>query len=336
MLLAMAELGWCAGFVIRTRENNLVFDPNSTHSLARDSSVFISHAHADHSAGFRSRLKKYSTVETREIFESIHGRAVVNFHDVELHCPIRLGDAEITPLNAGHMLGSTQFLVTLPNTTILYTGDINCLDTLTTTRAERAECDTLVVEATYGEPSYIFPEREQTYAKIVSWALDQIKQGLAPTFQAYGAGKAQELVKLFNIYTKLDVITDQKIAGINAVYSNNGLKMFSRMAAAEEPNNDDSVLIATRPYFLSDSRKYVKAVTTGWALKMSPKRAAAFPLSSHADYRQILQFVKDSKAKTVYGFTGYTDVLATQIRKELGIQSRPLPMLAQKTLHHFR
>ncbi len=331
--LTMTELGWCGGFVIRTRENQLVFDPSSTGNLRQDSSIFISHAHADHSTGLRSKFLKYSSQETRKIFENLSGRSVVNFHDTNLGRSIKLGDVEVTPINAGHMLGSTQFLVTLPDTTILYTGDINYIDTLTTKRAEKVQCDILVTEATYGDPLYVFPDREEIYANIVKWTLDQINKGLVPTFQVYAAGKAQELVRLFNLYTNLDVTTNQKIAKVNAIYSNSGLNLNCNEVNSEV-DSKSCVCITTRSNPMN-TRNYARAVTTGWALKMHSSRAGAFPLSSHADFSQLLQFVKDSGAKMVYGFTGYTDIFATEIRRNLGISSRPLPHFAQKTLQCF-
>jgi len=329
----MFELGWSGGLVIRTRDNRLIFDPKSPNVPSQDTSVFISHAHADHFAGLGGKMAKYSTAETRRIFEEVRTKHVVNFHTVNLKQPVKLGDVEVTPLNAGHMLGSTQFLVTLPDTTILYTGDINCLDTLTTKEAEEVECDTLVMETTYGEPSYIFPDREETYARIIEWALRQVRKRLVPMFQVYTAGKAQELVRLFNIYTNLDVVTDHKIARINDVYTSSGIKLRQR-EMEKELVNDNSVLIISRSTKVN-ALKSARAIATGWALKMNPERTAAFPLSSHADFGQLVRFVKDCRAKTVYSFTGYTDDFSNHIRKRLGISSRPLPTLAQRTLHHF-
>jgi len=330
-LLDLAELGRCGGFTIRTKENQLVFDPDSAHTVQQGSTIFISHAHADHFTGLKSKSQKYSTAETRKIFENLHNRSVINFHDTRIKQPIKFGDIEVTPINAGHMLGSTQFLATLPDITILYTGDINYLDTLTTKKAERVECDVLVMEATYGEPSYIFPEREEIYANIVKWTVSQIKKGLVPIFHVYAAGKAQELVRLFNIYTNLDVATDPRIARVNEVYSESGLRLDYREMDGEA-EEEACVIVTTQPSGLLSARKHVKAMATGWALKMNMKRVAAFPLSSHADFSQLLQFVKDCKAKVVYGFTGQAEVFADQLKRKLGIPSRPLPALGQKSL----
>jgi len=34
------------------------------------------------------------------------------------------------------------------------------------------------VEATYGSPRYIFPPREEVYARIISWILGTINRGI--------------------------------------------------------------------------------------------------------------------------------------------------------------
>ena len=329
----MVEFGWSRGFIVRTRDNQLIFDPDSASVPGQNCSVFVSHAHADHFAGLRSSRPKYSSLETRRVFEEVCDRAVTNFHDVHLNKPIDLGDVEVTPLNAGHMLGSTQFLVTLPDVTILYTGDINYLDTLTTKRAQDAECDVLVIESTYGEPSYLFPDREETYAGIVRWTLSQIKKGLIPIFQAYAAGKAQELVRLFNLYTNLDVATNLKIARVCRVYSENGVELDCRSASSEADEEQCVHIISeSSPNY---ANRYVKAIATGWALRMNPNKVASFPLSSHADFNQLVQFVKDSRAKSVYSFTGHNEVFASYLRRKLRVISGPLPAIIQKTLHQF-
>jgi putative mRNA 3-end processing factor len=330
----MPELGWAGGFTIMTRDGRLVFDPDSTRHCGQNCSVFVSHAHADHFTGLKSKSLKYSTPQTRRIFECIHGKPIKNFYDVEFNKPIRVGDAEITPINAGHMLGATQFLVTLPDETILYTGDINYTDTLTTVKAESVECDILVMEATYGEPSYVFPDRESIYNSIVTWALSRVAQGMLPSFKVYAAGKAQELIRLFNTFTNLEVITDQRISRVNEVYSASGCQM--RHKELNVPHDrSPSVYLTADPNMLS-SEECARAVTTGWALRMNVKGFAAFPLSSHADFSQLLQFIRDCRAKTVYIFTGYMDVFADYVRRKLGVVSRPLPALPQKTLWSFR
>ena len=307
--------------------------------MEHDAHVFISHAHADHTFGFSTGAIKYSTIETKKIFEDIRKRTVRNFKEVKIRHRIKIGDASVTALNSGHILGSTQFKVELPQKTVLYTGDINCVETLTTSPADETRCDLLVIEATYGNPSYIFPHRDKTYAKIVEWAAHQAKDRRVPTFHVYAAGKAQEIVKLFNVYTKLRVVTHPVISKVNETYSNEGIPLQYTSAFNGDTSKimeDDACVCVTTPSRQSFSAdRSVRAVATGWAVRMSPECFSAFPLSSHADFNQLVQFVKATRAKTVYTFTGYTNMFATYLQKKLGVNARPIPAFVQRRLFEF-
>src|SRR4029077_20080586 len=202
------RIAWLDGLVVATSSVTIVIDPVKLRSISAKSRVLVSHAHSDHTRGFRHKGVKQSTNETREIHSALNSYTVSNFETIDLDRKISIDDVEVEALNAGHMLGSAQFLVRTPESSILYTGDINCVDTLTTKAAHPHRCDVLVVEATYGSPFYHFPSRETIYANVVEWSVDMIKQGCIPCLHVYAAGKAQEIVRLFNVYTRLPVIVN--------------------------------------------------------------------------------------------------------------------------------
>ncbi|TMI38539.1 hypothetical protein E6H23_10125, partial [Candidatus Bathyarchaeota archaeon] len=160
------RIGWLDGLVVGTREATVVIDPQSLDRVPDHARVLVSHAHADHTYGFRHKGVKQSTPETRDIHDALNSLGIGKFEQVKLGDRVAVDDIEIEALNAGHMLGSAQFLAHTPLSTILYTGDINCIDTLTTKAAEPQECDMLVIEATYGSPTYRFPRREQVYSEM--------------------------------------------------------------------------------------------------------------------------------------------------------------------------
>lgn len=333
------QIGWLGGVTVRTKEAKLVFDPVPGSLMENDAHVFISHAHADHTFGFSSGAAKYSTIETKKIFEDIRKKTVRNFKEVKLRHRVKVGDAAVSALNAGHILGSIQFKVELPQKTILYTGDINCVDTLTTFPADEIRCDLLVIEATYGNPFYVFPHRDRTYAKIVEWATQQAREGRVPTFHVYAAGKAQEIVRLFNVYTKLNVVTHPLIARVNQTYSNEGIRLQYTSASDDEAAKileGGACVCVTTPSTQSFSvERSVRAVATGWAVRMPLECLSAFPLSSHADFKQLTQFVKATRAKTVYTFTGYTNMFASYLQRKLGVDARPIPAFVQRRLFEF-
>src|SRR5260370_22991872 len=48
------------------------------------------------------------------------------------------------------------------------------------------------------------------------------KQGYIPCLHVYAAGKAQEIVRLFNVYTHLPVIVNPLLDGVNVAYQKAG------------------------------------------------------------------------------------------------------------------
>jgi putative mRNA 3-end processing factor len=313
----------------------VIIDPSQTRRIPRETRVLVSHAHADHTGGFKHKGLKQSTMETRDIHAVLTDYMITNFSPIILGDRVTLDDIELVALNAGHMLGSAQFLINTPNQTILYTGDINCVDTLTTKAAEPEKCDVLVIEATYGSPFYKFPPREIIYAGIVEWALETIKQGSIPCLHVYAAGKGQEVIRLFNTYTHLPVVVNPRLDGVNDTYRKSGQELEWIPSNTRHGHNvldkEPCVYITTPSDRPHPGRGYARAYATGWALS-SKGRNTAFPLSSHADFDQLVRFIKACSPRQVYIFTGFAEELRVSLRTRLGLEARVVPSYLQRTL----
>jgi len=337
--LRTERVGWANGILIQSEETRLLLDPTLGRRLHEDQHIFITHAHSDHTYGFNTAAKKYSTRETLQIHQALKDREVKNAQTLKVGERIRVDDTEITVLNAGHMLGSCQYEVATSEFTALYTGDINCVDTLTTHAAELRTCDYLIIEATYGHPSYIFPRRSTMYADIVSWTMSEIREGKIPTFQVYSSGKPQEIVRLFNIYTKIPVVCCPTIARASHVHTDNGIKLeYFDLSTAEGKRTlkSGSCVYVTTAGRNQIPRNASRAVTTGWAIHRAFRKFTSFPLSSHADHNQLFEFVQKVHPKKVYTFTGYSDILGGEIERKLGIRAGRLPVIAQTKLLDFK
>ena len=331
------EIGWNNGINVSVKDTNISLDPQCGVNL--NGIVLISHAHSDHIKGFESKSLKMSTQETLELYKAKTKCQPVNTKNLVFLKNIKYDNFEIVPYNAGHMLGSAQFLIKTPYGNIGYTGDINCLDTLTTEAANVIDCDILIMEATYGDPFYKFPDREETYNEIVGWALKQIKAKHIPIFQSYSTGKAQEIVALFNNFTNLPVVVDSSINRTSRVYGKFGCKLI--FLSDDQSEGKEILRKGECIYVVSKSHKafglsnnFKKATVTGWALKFN-STSDSFPLSSHADYIQLMDYVKTVKPSKVFTCFGFDKVLAQNIKKEYGITALPLPQFEQPTLKKF-
>jgi len=335
--LCHERIGWANGILIDVGKARLLFDPTQGGALRKDLDIFVTHAHSDHTYGFSTGAKKYSTKETLQIYQALRDREVKNNHTVKVGETIRIKEAEISVLNAGHMLGSCQYEVVGPEFTAIYTGDINCVDTLTTQAAEVRSCDYLIMEATYGHPAYVFPRRSTMYADIVSWTMSEIKDGKIPTFQVYSSGKPQEVIRLFNVYTKIPVVCSPTIARASRVHTENGVRL--EYVDSSAPDGRRMLKTGACVYVTTNSdhapRNASRAVATGWAIRQAFRKFTSFPLSSHADHDQLVEYVRKVNPKKVYVFTGYSDMLAREIERKLGMRAGPLPVIAQTKLVDF-
>jgi len=321
------EVEWQRGILISTEEERIHFDPQRRRG--EFDRIFISHSHGDHTAAFSYNALKYSTSETRRIFETRNGRSVENFKPVQCDRAVKVGSIEVTPRNAGHILGSTQFEIRTPEETIVYTGDINCRDTLITRAATPIECDTLIIESTYGNPTFLFPSREEVYVEIAKWATKMVREGKIPVFEVYSVGKAQEVVAVLNYFTKLPVVVSPTIGRVNEIHRRSGIELHS--TSADSCEGQEILRQRDCCYVVPPARQHdlprntARATATGWNIRYGSKRYdGVFPLSNHADFNQLLSYIETANPSLVYTCFGHSKTFPLYITKRTGIRSLPL------------
>jgi Cft2 family RNA processing exonuclease len=291
--------------------------------------LFISHAHYTHSRGFQfPTQKKYSTKETREIYEADSDRKTGDWQQVRLGRRVKVGEVELEAHDAGHVLGSVQYEVITPEGNVVYASHINFTDTLLTRAAEVAPCDTLVIEAAFAAPYQSIQSRESVMAEIVKWALECIKDRRIPALEADSIGNAQELVRIFNNWTELTVIVHPQVARINKVYENNGIALRYIDASTEEAQNLTAdgrfAVVVPRRFDATRYGDFRIAVVSSWVPNVKTDDRKTFLLSDQADFNQLLSFVQEARPKDVLVFRGASRMFAQMVSKRLGIAAREL------------
>ncbi|RLI33459.1 hypothetical protein DRO53_05320 [Candidatus Bathyarchaeota archaeon] len=318
------RLFWDKGVVLEYGGETLRFD-----SYRREGFLLVSHAHRDHTGGLRAKGegRVYLTKPTLALYEAASGRKPQGeVKPVEYGEKFRVGVFQVEAFNSGHIFGSSGFLVEAGGVTVAYTGDLNFTGSLLTEPAQPVECDILVLEATYGSPQYCFPPRSSVYGRIVRWVVEEASKGRLPAFYVYPVGKAQELISLLNRYTRLQVYVHPKIAKVNRAHQAFEVKLEAETLGEAEPKPGEAVLVYPRSSLTYPRpRRVSPALATGWAVRYQWKGLEAFPLSSHADFTQLLEYVKASKPKKVYTCYGFSRILASAIRRRLGLSAEPLP-----------
>ena len=81
-----------------------------------------------------------------------------NFQAIPWDESINVDGSSIRLAPAGHILGAAQLVVEpVGGGRLVYTGDLNLRRRITTPAAEIVECETLVIETTFGHPRYRWP-----------------------------------------------------------------------------------------------------------------------------------------------------------------------------------
>jgi putative mRNA 3-end processing factor len=320
-----------------TGKTSICIDPEIASINAEH--VLITHAHSDH-----AKIKKnpsFSYWMTNQTFELLKTRKRVlpKIKKVRHSKKIVLKDLSVSFHNSGHILGSSQVLFE-GTEKIVVTSDFKLQDSILFKKAEILNCDTLILESTFGKPEFVFPERESVYHEIGSWIEKNSKRKKFSILCGYSIGKAQELTKIVNEYSFEIPLVHESIAKINRVYEANNVKLGDYFEL--KSNLNDSNVLIMPPHLISINllqslalslgKKVECAVATGWKNFNGFK---TFPLSDHADFLQLLEYVKIAEPKQVFTYHGFARELAIQIKKRFGINSKPLNNRIQKNLFEF-
>jgi hypothetical protein len=141
-------------------------------------------------------------------------------------------------------------------------------------------------------------------------------------------GTSQELVKIFNSWTELPVVAHPRIARLNQVYANNGVSLAYLDAGGENARavieDGKCVVVIPRRFDAGRYGEFRIAYVTAWPTQAEKAAGKVFLLSDQADLHQLLDFVKEARAKTVLAFRGGSKVLTELVSKRFHISARIL------------
>jgi len=319
---------WESGVSIEYRENKIVFDLRAR--ILNCKASFVTHAHVDHAYSFRLKhIPVLSSEETMKLI-AVDGVKANKWQPLAINKGIKIDDIEVIPHSSGHILGSYEFEVRTSDGIILFTGDLNTREERLIEPAEPVKCDILVIETTYGSPDFIFPPDEEVAKKMINWASKILGEDKIPVFQADAIGNAQEVIKIFNENTNIPVISHWRVSKVNEVYEYYGRRIkyinFDSEEASDLISSANAVIVTPKRLSPFLNRDFVSAVVSGWAIKFGRN---SFPLSDHADFPSLLDFIKCCSPKLVLTYHGgvFNEVLARYIEKKMGIRAYPIDLI---------
>ena len=238
--------------------------------------VVITHAHLDHSGAvpifFIGRgLPVFATKLTLDIakllledFINLSGY-YLPFEYIELQNmlsyarplaygePVEVKGMEITFLRAGHIPGSAQVLVEAEGKRVLYTGDINTVDTrlLRGAEVDYGELDAIIIESTYADQDH--PPRAEVEAEFVARVVNIVESGGTVLVPAFAVARSQEIACVLRAHGfPYDIVMDGMARRVNLLF-------MSHLKELRDPELfmsaiDDVLLVRKK----RDRKKFVK------------------------------------------------------------------------------
>jgi DNA ligase-1 len=251
-------------------------------------------------------------------------------HDEKIPLPFEelrdFGNFRMRLLPAGHVLGSAQCFVETSQGSLLYTGDFKLRQGASAETTAHTHAETLIMETTYGLPRYVFPPFDEVMGQILKFCIESLEEGATPILLGYSLGKSQEI--LANLCgAGMRVMLHSTIAKLIPVYESEGI-VFPEHTPWDTKTAAGHVLICPPTSAGSKSMALIKkrrvAAITGWALDPGAihrmRCDAAFPLSDHAGYDDLLRHVENVAPKRVLTLHGFASEFAADLRSR-GIEA---------------
>jgi DNA ligase-1 len=309
-------------------ELDLWLDPQDERDLA-----FVSHAHSDHIGNHREVI--LSEITAKLMASRLPGERLE--HSLPFQSPVQFRGASVTLLPAGHIFGSAQIHIAMRGETLLYTGDFKLRQGMSAEAIQWLTADTLIMETTYGLPNYRFPPTEQVIAELTKFCLETLEDNMVPILLGYSLGKAQELLAALN-GTGLRILLHPSVYKMTKIYEE--LRQpLPKYFLYDENETAGSVVIcppnANRTRLVQRIKNRRTAILTGWALNPATIHRyqcdAAFPLSDHADYPDLIRYVELIQPKRVLTVHGFAREFAADLRRR-GIEAWSLEKYNQLEL----
>jgi hypothetical protein len=313
---------------------DLWIDPRSGRDLA-----VVSHAHGDHIARHRRALCTEATGRVMALRTTGRRRrpSAAPAPPLAYGEELAVGSAVISLHPAGHVLGSSQVLVRHRGVRLVYSGDIKLRSAQTAEPIEHLECDVLVVEATFGRPQYRFPPTAEVVRAICDFCVDSVAAGITPVLLAYSLGKGQEVLAHL-AGEGLPLVVCGSLHGVTEIYRSLGVSLPAAVKGGGDLPRGAVVVcpphLRGAPWVRRISPRRT-AYLSGWAVERGAALRlgcdAAFALSDHADFDDLVDYVVRSRAAQVYTLFGFAEDFARQLRRR-GVAAEPLAATRQLEL----
>jgi DNA ligase-1 len=241
---------------------------------------------------------------------------------VGFHLPWERDGFRLRLLPAGHIAGSAMLHVTRlkDHMSLLYTGDFKIRPGRTAEPIGFLVADTLIMETTFGLPSFVFPSPLEVESTLLRFVHDALADGETPVLCGYALGKAQEVLALLAEHD-IPVLQHPAVAAMTRACRELGVDLPEPIAF-EGFAPPGHVVVAPPSALRSNLLRGLKskriAMLTGWALQAGAKYRyrvdEVIPFSDHADHPGLLECVRRVRPRRVLTVHGFAHEFAAELR----------------------
>jgi DNA ligase-1 len=304
--------------------------------------VFVSHAHSDHTALHREVILSAPT--SRLMQARLGGRRLEHVlpFDQQRAFSSKTSGAEfrVTLLPAGHIFGSAMSFIEWNGRSVLYTGDFKLRRGISAEPCDPSRAhgvEMLIMETTYGRPEYCFPPADEVMRGVIRFCQEALDNDETPVLLGYSLGKSQELLRGLSQLTA-PIMLHGAVYNLTKIYEQLG-QSFPSYERYDPATAQGKVLLCpphvNNSAMLRNLGRRRTAILTGWAIdpncRFRYQTDAAFPLSDHADFPELLRLVQTLMPKKVFTLHGFAADFARTLR-ELGFDAQALNEDEQLTL----
>ena len=288
--------------------------------------AIITHAHSDHA---RWGSKYYLChAQCKPLLQMRLGEN--NYQTAEWEEKIFMNGVQVSLHPAGHMIGSSQIRVEYKGEVWVISGDYKIEDDGLSGKFEPVKCNSFITESTFGLPVYDWKPQTEIFQNIKDWVCKNRERGKTSVFIAYSLGKAQRILQCLP-ETGLPIYVHGAIWNAHETITRAGVPLPDVKRITHDTSKESylgNIVVAPPGAEGSPWMKrfypYAVGICSGWMQVRGTVRRrnadAGFALSDHADWKGLLQAVKETGAEKIFVTHGFQSVFSRYLN-EIGLEA---------------